>query len=149
MAAGRPTEYSGEIITQSLAYIESCNDEMEQLVSGESEKFTKYENRLKVKLPTIEGLALYLKVHRDTIYAWEKEHKEFSDIIGSLRAKQVESLINNGLSGNYNPTIAKVLLAKHGYRDSQEIDQKTEHSGGITISWQEPELPNTEDKGSS
>lgn len=133
MAGGRPTDYNQEILSESKKYIDSCADEMEQLVSGESEKFTKYENRLKVKLPTIEGLALYLKVHRDTIYEWEKEHPEFSDIIGELRSKQAESLINNGLSGAYNPTIAKVLLAKHGYKDATDIDQKTAHSGGIEI----------------
>lgn len=131
MSPGRPIEYDQEIIQKAQAYIDSCTDEMQQLVSGESEKFTKYENRLKVKLPTIEGLALYLGIHRDTIYSWEKTYQDFSDIIGNLRAKQAESLINNGLSGAYNSTIAKVLLAKHGYKDAQEIDQKTEHSGTV------------------
>jgi hypothetical protein len=38
-------------------------------------------------------------------------------------------LINNGLSGDYNPTIAKVLLSKHGYRE--EVKQDTEHSGSV------------------
>lgn len=133
MSAGRPTEFNPAILESSKVYLTLCNDEMEQLVSGESEKFTKYENRLKVKLPSIEGLALYLGIHRDTVYAWEREHPAFSDIIGDLRAKQAESLINNGLSGAYNPTIAKVLLAKHGYKDAQDIDQNTKHSGGIEI----------------
>lgn len=127
----RPTEYNSETLTSVAKYLEICTDEVEQLVSGESEKFTKYENRLKVKLPSIEGLALYLGIHKDTIYAWEKLHPEFSDVIGDLRAKQAEALINNGLSGAYNSTIAKVLLTKHGYRDQQEIDQKTEHSGTV------------------
>lgn len=128
---GRPTEFTPVTIASARLYIELCTDEMEQLVSGESEKFTKYENRLKVKLPSIEGLALYLGIHKDTIYAWEKLHPEFSDVISDLRAKQAEALINNGLSGAYNPTIAKVLLAKHGYKDQTEIDQKTEHSGTV------------------
>lgn len=130
---GRPTEYTPAFTASARVYIELCTDEMEQLVSGESEKFTKYENRLKVKLPSIEGLALYLGIHRDTIYEWEKTYPEFSDIIGDLRAKQAETLINNGLSGAYNSTIAKVLLAKHGYKDAQDIDQNTKHSGGIEI----------------
>lgn len=134
MSAGRPSVYSENIIDGAKAYLESCIDETEQVISGESEKFTKYENRLKVKLPTIEGLAIYLKIHRDTVYQWAKEHPEFSDIISELRSKQAESLINNGLSGAYNPTIAKVLLSKHGYKESVENEQK----GGITIRFEEP-----------
>lgn len=129
----RPTDYSFEIIVQSKAYIDSCEDELVERISGQSDSFTKYEQKLKVKLPTIEGLARYLKIHRDTVYQWEKEHDEFSDILEELRSKQAERLLNNGLSGDYNPTIAKVLLTKHGYTDKQEIDQKTEHSGSVSF----------------
>lgn len=117
----RPIEYSKDLIKQTKEYLLTCKDENEQVISGESEKFTKYDNRLKVKLPSIEGLAIFLGIHRDTIYDWEKKYKEFSDIIGELRAKQAEALINNGLSGHYNSTIAKVLLAKHGYKDITEV----------------------------
>ena len=38
-------------------------------------------------------------------------------------SKQADRLLNNGLSGNYNPTIAKVMLTKHGYREG--IDNTT------------------------
>lgn len=127
--AGRPTEYSEEIVEKVKLYLESCVDEVIQEVSGESEKFTKYNNKLKVKLPTIEGLAVYIGIHKDTIYEWEKIHEQFSDVIALLRSKQAEALINNGLSGDYNPTIAKVLLSKHGYKE--EIKTDTEHSGSI------------------
>lgn len=116
---GRPTDYSDEVVSDAWNYVkEFANDE------GTGDK-------LKVNLPTIEGLALYLEISRSTLYLWQKEHKEFSDIIEILQQKQAQVLINNGLSGNYNPTIAKVLLTKHGYTDKQEIDQKTEHSGEI------------------
>lgn len=134
MAAGRPTDFNGDIITRSKEYIDSCEDELIDRISGQSDSFTKYEQKLKVNLPTIEGLARYLKIHRDTVYQWEKDHQEFSDILEELRSKQAERLLNNGLSGDYNPTIAKVLLTKHGYTDKQEIDQKTEHSGSIQFS---------------
>jgi hypothetical protein len=40
-----------------------------------------------------------------------------------LRAKQADRLLNNGLAGTYNSTIAKVLLTKHGYREG--IDATT------------------------
>lgn len=133
MPAGRPSEYSESILVQVRDYLKACKDKRIKRVSGESEKFTKYDHKLKVNLPTIEGLAVFLKIHRDTVYSWEKEYPEFSDIIGELRAKQLESLINNGLSGDYNPTIAKVLLAKHGYKEATEIDQKTEITGSLTF----------------
>lgn len=146
---GRPTDFNEQILIDAKAYIDSCEDEQRSVVTGESENYTKYEEKLKVKLPTIEGLARHLKISRSTLYLWQKEHASFSDIIEELQQKQAERLLSNGLSGDYNSTIAKVLLTKHGYTDKQEIDQKTEHSGGINISWQDPELPNTEDKGSS
>lgn len=126
---GRPTKYNPEILKQAQKYISECVDTIEQVVTGESEKFTSYKEKIKVNLPTIEGLAVYLGLSKDTIYQWEKEHPEFSDVIGVLRGNQVKSLINNGLSGDYNPTIAKVLLSKHGYSEKHDI----EHSGKIEV----------------
>lgn len=120
---GRPTIYNEEILVKTQEYIDSCEDVQFDYHKTHGEKSDSYEYKVKVKLPTIEGLAFYLKVHRDTLYEWEKEHKEFSDMMGDLRAKQADTLINKGLSGEYNPTIAKVLLTKHGYREG--IDQTT------------------------
>ncbi|HEY3385795.1 MAG TPA: terminase small subunit [Saprospiraceae bacterium] len=147
--AGRPTDYSDDIIVKANEYLNSCKDDLENVVSQESDKYTMYKQVLKVKLPSIEGLALYIGIHRSTVYDWQKKYIEFSDIIERLLQQQAEALVNNGLSGNYNPTIAKVLLTKHGYTDKQEIDQKTEHSGSIDITWQEPPISNTSDKSSS
>ena len=127
MPAGRPTKYNDKILEKAEQYLSECVDTTEQVVTGESEKFTSYKEKIKVNLPTIEGLAVYLNIHRDTLYQWEKEHPDFSDIIERLRGSQIKSLVNNGLSGDYNPTIAKVLLSKHGYSEKQEI----QHSGEI------------------
>src|SRR3990167_2576710 len=112
MPGGRPTEYTEEMLLKSKEYIESCEDEHIQET-----------NRLRVKIPTKEGLAFYLKVSRDSLYEWAKVHPEFSDIMEELSSKQANRLMNNGLAGTYNPTIAKVLLTKHGYREG--IDQTT------------------------
>lgn len=125
MALGRPSEYSPEILTKTKEYIDSCEDKTETIVAGETDKYTKYSVRVTVNLPTIEGLARYLKLHKDTIYTWRKEKRDFSDLIDELLAKQAEQLINKGLNGDYNPTIAKVLLTKHGYTDRQEVVQST------------------------
>lgn len=113
---GRPTEYDSSIVKDVLAYIESRQDTTDVL--GDNKPVV-VQN---VNLPTIEGLALFLGIHKDTIYEWEKIHKEFSDVITRVRNAQAERLINKGLSGAYNPQIAKVLLTKHGYVDKQEVD---------------------------
>lgn len=142
---GRPTDFNEQILIDAKAYIDSCEDEQRSVVTGESENYTKYEEKLKVKLPTIEGLARHLKIHRTTVYAWQKEHLEFSYIIEELLQKQAERLLSNGLSGDYNSTIAKVLLTKHGYTDKQEIEQKTEHSGSIGFTGIEIIKPDAKD----
>ncbi len=125
----RPVEYNEEVVVRVQSYLDACVDEQYQLLKTDGDKSTSYENKVRVRLPTIEGLALYLKIHKDTVYEWEKTYSEFSDVIGELRHRQAQALINNGLSGDYNPTIAKVLLSKHGYKE--EVRTETEHSGSI------------------
>ncbi len=121
---GRPTEYTKDIILKVQKYIDSCEDtEINQTVGMSAKGTELFKSKLIVNMPTIEGLAYEIKVNKDTIYEWAKEYKEFSDVIDDLRAKQAKFLINKGLSGDYNPTIAKVLLTKHGYREG--IDQTT------------------------
>lgn len=113
MPAGRPTDYNQEIETDAHNYVQDTQD-----------RFDKDGKRI-VEIPTIEGLAMHLEVSRSTVYLWAKEHPVFSDIIERLQQKQAIALLNNGLAGNYNPTIAKVLLTKHGYTERQEVEQKT------------------------
>lgn len=127
--AGRPTEYNDQILVRARDYLRQCEDtdrevdeEMEAQPHGGSLKRNR-ESKLNVKIPTKGGLARYLGVHRDTLYEWSKVHSEFSDVMDELGAEQEDRLINKGLSGDYNPTIAKVLLTKHGYREG--IDQTT------------------------
>jgi len=107
----RPVEYKEEYVSKTIEYINSCEDSINEI------------GKLVVKLPSIEGLALYLDINKTTVYEWEKTYDEFSNVIDTLRGKQAEKLLNNGLSNTYNSTIAKVLLTKHGYREG--IDQTT------------------------
>lgn len=85
----------------------------------------------KVKLPTLEGLAATLKIHKDTIQEWKKLYPEFSVLVVELLSKQGEALIRNGLNGKYNSTIAKLILTKHGYVDKQVIDDKRSMLGDV------------------
>lgn len=84
-------------------------------------------SRLKVELPSVAGLAVYLGVARSTIYYWRDQETDignrFSDIIELILAEQEKRLINNGVSGTYSGLITKLILGKHGYSD--KIDHTT------------------------
>lgn len=121
---GRPTDYSPEMVTKAQEYIDSCQD-------TDVETDTRIV-KVKVNIPTKGGLAVHLGVSRETLYQWAKIYPEFSDIMERLGSEQEARLINNGLSGDYNPTIAKVLLTKHGYIDKQEIEAKGHITGGLS-----------------
>ena len=121
---GRPTKYKGEAtIKKAREYIKNCVDEMEEIVISRNNKTgkTAFERRLKVKLPKGEGLALHLDITRETMYQWAKEYPQFSDILDQINKIQADRVINEALAGNYNATIAKLLLGKHGYKDESDI----------------------------
>ena len=113
---GRPSKLTPELIEKAFDYI---------FVADQGEPFgicAGYTTDGSV-IPTIEGLALFLNISRETIYVWEKENDGFSDIVGNLRNQQASMLLNGGLSGKYNPTIAKLILSgKHGYIEKREED---------------------------
>lgn len=75
-------------------------------------------------IPTIEAFAIFIGKARSTVYKWlnEEDKKEFSDIIEELMSSQAKHLINNGLKGEYNSTITKLMLGKHGYKEATETD---------------------------
>ena len=74
-------------------------------------------------IPSIEGMAEHLGLHRDTLYAWAKQKdKGFSDILGRCMQVQAKTLVNNGLNNTFNSAITKLVLGKHGYHDKMEQD---------------------------
>ena len=131
---GRPTKYDDTIIPRTIEYIDSCEDEEYDWTKSESSgkvDSESWEHRIRVNLPTMEGLALKLDVSRDTLYEWRDNYKEFSDTLRKLLHKQQQMLIAKGLSGDYNPTIAKLILsANHGMKEKTEQDIT---SGGKAI----------------
>lgn len=105
MAGGRPTKYSEQTLETAKDYIANHNDYGDVI-------------------PSVVGLAVALETHRDTVYDWvkDKNKPEFSDIVKRLATNQERKLLNGGLDNSFNPTIAKLLLGKHGYSDKQETD---------------------------
>lgn len=112
MPAGQPTKLDNDMIERARGYLTKGSDNY-------------YKSDEDVVIPMVEGMALTLGVHRDTINAWEKVNKEFSDIMEQLRQVQASILGNGGLSNRFNPTISKLMLSsKHGYVEKTEIDNK-------------------------
>jgi hypothetical protein len=139
-AGGRPLTYSDDMVIKAKEYLALCVGEYETLerpivrtIKGRQvediEKFVVHTG----KVPTKGGLAVYLNVARETLYAWAKEYQEFSDVMEKLGADQEEKLINNGLNGSYNPTIAKVLLTKHGYREGVDATTNDKDLSAVLV----------------
>jgi len=83
-------------------------------------------------IPSIAGLACYTEKGRNNIYEYAKQSEEFQNILDGIMKLQESKLLNEGLKGNFNSTITKLILTKHGYSDKQEV------AASVTLS----ELPN-------
>lgn len=109
MPAGRPTNYTPELVQLARDYIQSHEGDA---------------------VPSIAGLCCAINIHRSTAYAWAKDKdKEFSDILEEIMQKQENTLISKGLKSEFNSTITKLMLTKHGYHDKQDVD----HSGNFNV----------------
>lgn len=124
---GRPTDYKEEYIQKVEEYLEENQDKDVQELSGLSAKGTElYRNKTVVSLPTIEGFALFIGIPRRTVFDWKDKYPEFSHSLEKILAEQQKRLLNKGLSGDYNPTIAKLILSSnHGMREKTETDITT------------------------
>mgnify|MGYP001061479472 CR=1 FL=1 len=111
MAGGRPTKYNRNILKKAKEYLENyaeCGD----------------------AVPSAAGLACELGVSKASIYKWGDEHQEFSYTLQAIQAMQERKLASGGLTGAFQPTIAKLMLANHGYHEKQDID----HGGKLDVS---------------
>lgn len=106
MPGGRPSKYNSEILEKAQYYLDN---------------FKEYED----VIPSIAGLSLALDIASSTIYDWgsQPQKKEFSEILAKIIDKQHNVLIQQGLVGEFNSNIAKLVLGKHGYKERSETDQ--------------------------
>lgn len=107
---GRPSIFTRGMEAAAIEYLQGF-DKLNQLV------------------PSAAGLALHLKVARSTIYKWADENSTFSDILQDIQATQETLLLNGALGNKFNANIAKLMLGKHGYKESKE----TELTGNLTV----------------
>lgn len=129
---GRPTKYDRKFIAKADEYLKECHDKVYrfQKAMGKTDGF---ERRVDVNLPTIEGFAVYLGVNKTTLYEWAKKHNkhpyDFSNALYRIKDEQRKRLTNKGLSGEYNPLIAKLILSSnHGMSEKSDLT-----SGGKPI----------------
>lgn len=128
--SGRPTKLTEELLAKAEAYLDWCDKNPVKV----SSKYTKDGGHIAddycPRLPSAAGLARHLGIHKDTLYAWAKENKVFSDCIKDLGAEQEKQAVELGHAGRSNPIFAKFILsAQHEYREKTEVEQ----SGNITI----------------
>ena len=110
MPAGRPTIYKPIMIAWLAKYIEDCPN----------------------VVPSQVGFCLASGITQSRIKAWkaivykdlEPERKakyprldEFQTMLAELQAFQEQTALDRGADSTWNSTIAKLVLAKHGYHD--------------------------------
>lgn len=119
MPAGRPTEYNEEILELSRDYLENFN--------------ATYEHAI----PSVVGLCSVLNRSRSTLYRWndDEDKTEFRDILKAIQEKQELELIDGGLTGQFNPAIAKLALGKHGYHEKVDNTLANPDGGPIEVSY--------------
>lgn len=108
MTAGRPTDYTEEIAQQAWDYVNGGWEDEDHA------------------FPSVVGLCKVLNRSRSVIYAWgEDPDKQFQDILASINESQELVCFSKAMKGEYNATMAKLLLGKHGYHDKAD----NTHSG--------------------
>ena len=101
----RPTKYSEAILDKANDYLEN------HILHGDI-------------IHMLCGLSLHLDICRDTIYAWQNDgdKPEFSYIVSKIMQAQEKKLMNGGITGDFNASITKLALTKHGYTDKQSLE---------------------------
>ena len=114
---GRPTKYDPSMIQVAQVYIDRCSREA-------------------TELPTIEGLALELGLDDERIGEYAQKYPEFHATIKTLKSKQKNQLMNDGMYGGkeVNSAMAIFLLkANHGLIETSRTELTGENGQPITI----------------
>ena len=102
---GRPTKYNDEMQAQADAYVTEWAD---------------FD-----AIPSRVGLCCYLGISKQTSFEWERHYPEFLATLQAVDTLQERTGVNKGITGEFNSTITKLVLANHGYSDRQSLDHTT------------------------
>lgn len=94
-----------------------------------------YISEYKTHIPSKVGLALFLRCATQSVDNWAAENEEFLGIVEEILQVQHEKLMDGGLGGEYNASISKLILSKHGYSDT--VKQELTGAGGGALKFQE------------
>lgn len=124
---GQPTKYKEIYIKQVDKYLKENQDSFPvytsvKTVKGRKKNVRYQGDKIIVKLPTIGGFALFINVPERCVYDWREVHPNFSQSLEKIVKEQKKRLLNKGLSGDYNSTIAKLILSSnHGMVERKDI----------------------------
>ena len=108
--AGRPTKYNKDVQKFADDYINNYPDYEE--VNGKL---------IPNNIPTSTELAYLAGVHRETIYNWAKENRQFFDTLERIKQKQEIMITKFGLNKNYDSSFAKFIAVNvTSYKDKIE-----------------------------
>lgn len=105
--AGRPSKYNPELQAKADDYVLFGFEDQGDVV------------------PSVAGLCCYLGIVRSTAHEWRDKYPRFSVTLEAISVKQENIALNGALGGQLNATIAKLVLANHGYSDKQAVDHTT------------------------
>ena len=101
---GRPTKLTDDIVKQAENYIAGDWETLDHV------------------MPSAVGLAKVIGVSKKTLYNWADSNEEFLHILAELNTEQEFTLLNKGLTGEFNTAITKLVLTKHDYSDKVAQD---------------------------
>jgi hypothetical protein len=102
-------KYPQDIVEITERYINRCGNEQ-------------------MELPTVEGLALELRVDDDTLNEWAKKHDDFGAVFKRLKLFQKVQLINGGMYGGKEINQAMFIFLLKVNHDMIETTRE-EHTG--------------------
>lgn len=125
MTAGRPTDYSPEILEKAIAYFDEYEPWYESPIDkqGKDGVVETRMERLPNPPPSIIDLARSLGVARSSIYNWMDAHPEFMDTLKKgIERLYPEVLQENAMLGRYSQAFA-IFAAKNRMKwtDKNEV----------------------------
>ncbi len=104
----RPTKYNDEVLAKTKDYLHN---------------YEKYDHLF----PSIVGLSSVLGIAKSTISSWKNndDKQEFSGTLEQIKDQQHLTLLNKGLTGEFNASITKLMLHNFGYSDKQKFQSDT------------------------
>ena len=133
-AVGRPTKYTPDFINKVDEYLSLCVDKELDFHKTRGDKSDSYERILKVNLPKIEGFSVYVDIAVPTLLEWAKLYPDFSKALEKIKKEQHNRLVDEALAGNYNPTIAKLMLSSnHGYKEKSDVTSDGEAIAPVLV----------------